>query len=259
MLFLDKTPDLNDTDMIIYKFIITHLNDINKMSIRELADSTHTSTASILRFCKKFNSSGYSEFKIRLQSYLASENKTKHFNDDTNLENELITFITRSHDSFFKNKIDEAVELLLEKELVVFIGIGSSNISAEYGALYFSSLFNMAIRIEDPNNHPITYLSSTLAKKMCIIALSVSGETNEVISYLNHLNLTDSSIISITNNSKSTIARLADINIPYYISMEKIDYTDVTTQIPAIFIIEKLAREVRKIKVKTPNAKEIDS
>ncbi|MGM0217738.1 hypothetical protein IGI43_000836 [Enterococcus sp. AZ126] len=135
--------------------------------------------------------------------------------------------------------------------MVIFIGIGTSNIVAEYGALYFSSLFNMAIRIEDPNNYPINYLSSTLAKKMCIIALSVSGETNEIITYLNHLNLSDSSIISVTNNSKSTIARLADINIPYYISIEKIDQSDVTTQIPAIFIIEKLAKEVRKKKLKS--------
>lgn len=249
MLFLDETPKLNDTDMIIYKYILSHRSDMNKMSIRELADNTHTSTASVLRFCKKFKTSGYSEFKIRLQAYFTSQNEGQAIADDADLEEELITFFSRSKDKFFQNKIDEAVELLLEKELVIFIGIGSSNIVAEYGALYFSSLFNMAIRIEDPNNYPINYLSSTLAEKMCIIALSVSGETNEIITYLNHLNLSGSSIISITNNSKSTIARLADINIPYYISIEKIDEADVTTQIPAIFIIEKLAKEVRKKKL----------
>lgn len=254
MLFLEETPILNDTDIIIYKYVISHLDELNKMSIRELADNTHTSTASILRFCKKFKTSGYSEFKIRLQAYVRSSKEGSVPTNNTELEEELITFITRSSDNFFKNKIDESVELLLEKELVIFIGIGTSNIVAEYGALYFSSLFNMAIRIEDPNNYPINYLSSTLAKKMCIIALSVSGETNEIITYLNHLNLSDSSIISVTNNSKSTIARLADINIPYYISIEKIDQSDVTTQIPAIFIIEKLAKEVRKKKLKSNEA-----
>ncbi|MGX7150021.1 MurR/RpiR family transcriptional regulator [Enterococcus ureasiticus] len=255
MLFLNETPSLNDTDTTIYKYIVSHLNDMNKMSIRELADNTHTSTASILRFCKKFKTSGYSEFKLRLQAYLSSLNKNDLQTNNTELDEELINFIVRSKDTFFKDKLEEAVELLLEKELVIFIGIGTSNITAEYGALFFSSLFNMAIRIEDPNNYPINYLSDTLAKKMCIVALSVSGETKEIITYLNHLNLSNSSIISVTNSSKSTIARLADISIPYYISMEKIDESNVTTQIPAIFIIEQLAREVRKRKLQLDEQK----
>lgn len=248
MLFLDHTPSLNETDMLIYKYVLAHLSTISKMTIRELADETHTSTASILRFCKKFESSGYSEFKIRLKSYLRTQEQNTA-EDLSNFEDELINFISRSKDSFFKDKIEEAVYLLLEKELVIFIGIGSSNIVAEYGALYFSSLFNMAIRIEDPNNYPLNYLSSELAKSMCVIALSVSGETKEVIDYLNHLNLADSSIISVTNSSKSTIARLADVNIPYYVSAEKVGEADITTQIPALFIIEKLAKEVRKRKM----------
>ena len=54
----------------------------------------------------------------------------------------------------------------MEKELIIFIGVGSSNVVAEYGSLYFSSLFNMAIRIEDPSNYPINYLSTELAKNV---------------------------------------------------------------------------------------------
>lgn len=249
MLFSDNIPELNETDMIIYKYIVANINDINKTTIRELAGATHTSTASILRFCKKFGTSGYSEFKIRLASYLKSQKKEDSKEDFSEFEDELINFISRAKDDYFKEKINEAAYLLLEKELVIFIGLGSSNVSAAYGALYFSSLFNMAIRIEDPTNYPINYLGNELAKKMCVIALSVSGETKEVINYLNHLNLAESSVISITNSSKSTIARLSDICIPYYVSVEKVDLADITSQIPAIFTIEKLAKEVRKIKI----------
>ncbi|MGM0217739.1 hypothetical protein IGI43_000837 [Enterococcus sp. AZ126] len=109
MLFLEETPVLNDTDIIIYKYVISHLDELNKMSIRELADNTHTSTASILRFCKKFKTSGYSEFKIRLQAYVRSSKEGSVPTNNTELEEELITFITRSSDNFFKNKIDESV------------------------------------------------------------------------------------------------------------------------------------------------------
>lgn len=253
MLFSDQTPELNETDMIIYKYVMSHLDTLKKLTIRELSVVTHTSTASILRFCKKFGVSGYSEFKIKLLSYIQTQKYHSANTYTSDFENELINFLTRAKDDSYQHKIDEAVELLLEKELIVFIGVGSSNIVAEYGALYFSSLFNIAIRIEDPTNYPINYLGNDLARKMCVIALSVSGETLEIINYLNHLNLTACSVISITNNSKSTIAQLSDINIPYYVSVEKINDADITTQIPALFTIEKLAKVVRQQKVRKQN------
>lgn len=248
MLFLEKKPDLNETDLIIYKYVVANMSDIPKMSIRELADSTHTSTASVLRFCKKFNSSGFSEFKIHLNTYLDSLNREENFKS-RDLENELLSFLARAKNHYFEDKIEESVHLLMEKELIVFIGLGSSNIVAEYGALYFSSLFTMAIRIEDPNNYPINYLPSELAKRMCVVVLSVSGETSEIINYINHLNLSESSIIVITSSESSPLGRLADIAISYNVLSEKIDDADVTTQIPAIYIIEKLAKSVRQMMI----------
>lgn len=245
MFFLDYTPELNETDILIYKFFAANITDVKRITIREVAEETHTSTASVLRFCKKFDCSGFSEFKIKLRNYAEkNEQKILRRPDAT----ELISFLSRTQDPYYETKIQEAVDLLKEKELVIFLGVGSSNIVAEYGALYFSSLFNMAIRIEDPSNHPINYLSSTLAKKICVIALSVSGETGEITNYLNHLNLTDSSVISITNSSKSTIAQLADVNIPYYVSVENLNGADITSQIPAMYIIETIAKEVRNQK-----------
>ncbi|KPG71534.1 MurR/RpiR family transcriptional regulator [Enterococcus sp. RIT-PI-f] len=250
MLFLDYQPELNETDIEIYKVILSDLNQISKISVRELADKSHTSTASVLRFCKKFRCTGFSEFKVYLSAYvdsLTEEKKVKTLD----FESELLNFLARTQDKFFEEKIDEAVHLLMEKELIVFVGVGSSNIVAEYGALYFSSLFNMAIRIEDPSNYPINYVSSELAKKMCVVALSVSGETTEIINYLNHLNLSESSVIGVTSSYNSTLSRLVDIAITYNISLEKINEADITTQIPAMYIIEKLAKTVRNKKAST--------
>ena len=252
MLFLDKNPDLNETDFVIYKHIMANIYDIKKTSIRELAEATHTSTASVLRFCKKFGTTGYSEFKILLENHIKNIS-TQKILDTYNYEDELINFISRSREEWFNDRLEESAYLLMEKELIVFIGVGSSKIVAEYGALYFSSIFNMALHIDDPTNYPINYLSSELAQKMCVIALSVSGETKEVLDYLNHLNLSESSVITVTNNMKSTVSRLSDISIPYFISVEKVNSADITTQIPAMFIIEKLAKKVRKLKLALPD------
>ncbi|KAF1295664.1 RpiR family transcriptional regulator [Enterococcus sp. JM4C] len=246
MLFLNYTPELSNIDLEIYKYVATHIDQVVYMRIRDLAKSTHSSTASVLRFCKKFDCEGFSEFKIKLQLYKESltEEHPIHAVD----ESAFINFINRTSETNFQEKLRAAAELLSEKELVIFTGSGSSNIIAEYGVLYFSSIFSMAFRIEDPANHPIDFFSKSLAEKVCVIALSVSGETKDIVNYLNQFLANRSTIISITNSSNSTIAKLSDINLAYYISTEKNGDAALTSQVPALYTIEYLAKEVRKIK-----------
>lgn len=246
MLFLKYTPELSNIDLEIYKYVATHIDQVVYMRIRDLAKNTHSSTASVLRFCKKFECEGFSEFKIKLQLYKESlkDDHPIHAVD----ESAFINFIHRTSESNFQETLRAAAQLLAQKELVIFIGSGSSNIIAEYGVLYFSSIFSMAFRIEDPANHPIDFFSKSLAEKVCVIALSVSGETKNIVNYLNQFLANRSTIISITNSSNSTISKLSDVNLAYYISTEKNGDADLTSQVPALYTIEYLAKEVRKIK-----------
>lgn len=247
MLFLDYTPELTPLDKGIYRYISSHLDQVIYMRIRDLADNTHTSPTTILRFCRKFECEGFSEFRIKLKIYF--ENQKKNSIEEID-ETAMIDFIHRTNQPPYQEKIDEAVELLEDKDLILFLGSGSSNIMAAYGSLYFSSIFNIALRIEDAINLPLDYLSKEIAEKICIIALSVSGETSEIIKCLNHPNFINSSIISITNSSKSTVSELSDVNIPYYISKEYNKEADITSQIPALYTIEFLAKEAKKSRQK---------
>lgn len=242
MLFLNKRPDLSSVEFDLYRYISSNPDLVIKQTIRELADASHTSTATIMRFCKKFECKGFSEFKIKLKIYLEDKVNLPCTESDETI---LIDFLQRTGTPFYQEKIDKAAKLISEKELILFLGMGSSNIIASYGSLYFSSLFKMSVRIEDPTNHPIYFLSPELSKKMCIIALSVSGETIELINYLSHMNISNSTIISITNSSNSTIANLSDLNIPYYIGMENLKGADITSQVPALYTIETIAKKVR--------------
>lgn len=245
MLFLDYSPQLSTLDKAIYHYVSANMKKVTTMRIRDLAKETHTSPTSILRFCEKFDCNGFSEFRIKLEMYLSQPPAFPIDNVDSTA---MIDFIHRTTHPIYLKKIQAAAELLNTKELVLFVGSGSSNVMASYGTLYFSSIFNVALRIEDLVNFPIDYLSKELSEKICVIALSVSGETTEVISCLSHLNLSNSSIISITNSSDCTVAELSDVNIPYYISKEYNKHANITSQIPALYTIEYLAKEVRKLK-----------
>ncbi|HAQ06437.1 MAG TPA: RpiR family transcriptional regulator, partial [Bacillus bacterium] len=76
---------------------------------------------------------------------------------------------------------------------------------------------------------------------------SVSGETNFTVTHLNKLKQEGSKIVSITNNTFSTIAKISDLNIPYYVTEEFFEEANVTTQIPVVYILETLAHEIHRL------------
>lgn len=246
MLFLDYTPELTNTELSIYHYITRNIDVAQHLTIRELADLNFVSTTTILRFCNKFECNGYAEFKARLRNHMNQSKETQFYDLD---ETALVSFISNTNSEFFNEKLKGAVQLILESDFVVFLGLGTSNMTAEYGASYFRALhtlaFNMDFLLENPEHRS---QSESYIENACIIALSVNGENTKIINNVSQFKRHQVPIISITNSAKCTLSSLSDINIPYYISNEKILTADITSQIPAIFIIEKLAKEVASIK-----------
>lgn len=118
MLFLDESPKLNETDIAIYRFILNNLEITSFMNVRELAERTHTSTASIIRFCKKFQCAGFSDFKVKLRLYI---DKAESLNETADLDESLIiNFMQRTTEKIYQQKIAEVAKLLASKELIFF-------------------------------------------------------------------------------------------------------------------------------------------
>ncbi|MCM3728280.1 MurR/RpiR family transcriptional regulator [Neobacillus cucumis] len=229
----------NVLETSLYNYIIQNSDKVAYMRIRELADETHVSTATILRFCRKVNCEGFSEFKVKLKIHLEEKKKTIIKSP----QHSLVEFFERTLKGELEEKIKNAANLVTHAENVIFIGIGSSGILAEYGARYFSSLGKFSMNIKDPH-FPI---HSKLRTNSVIIALSVSGETNFTITHLHQLKQEGSKIISITNNKLSTVAKISDLNISYYVTEEFIEEANITTQVPVVYILESMAREIYQL------------
>lgn len=236
----ESIASFNELETSLYKYICENMNKVVYMRIRELADETHVSTATILRFCRKLGCDGFPEFKARLKLSLQKEIKT----DLKNPEYMLMEFVGRTLKGNLQEQIKKAAETITKTDRVTFIGNGSSGILAEYGARYFSSIGKLSLFIKDPlfPIHDNCFPNST------VIALSVTGENPFTVSHLNQLKKIGSKIVSITNNEHSTIAKMADVNISYYVAEQKIENANITTQVPVVYILEALAREVHHIK-----------
>ena len=84
-----------------------------------------------------------------------------------------------------------------------------------------------------------------MLRNTVVIALSVTGETKEVVDLLNRFKISNCNILSITNQSNSTIAKISDWNISYNMDMLRTNGGyNATTQVPVLFLIETLARRL---------------
>lgn len=144
-----------------------------QMSVRELAEKTYVSTASIIRFCQKMGCDGFVEFKTKL----------KLFHDDSilpNTEDEvdvILEFFNYARSNGLKERIQTFVNYIQEANTICFVGIGTSGILGEFGARYFSNISYFSQSIDDPYYPPLVSHNNT----HLLIVLSESGETREVI------------------------------------------------------------------------------
>ena len=81
---------------------------------------------------------------------------------------------------------------------------------------------------------------SAVSENSLLIVLSVSGETPEIIDMVTSSKQGSCKIVAITTSQSSTLAKLSDLTIPYYIKKIGTEIFDLTTQIPVIAIIENL-------------------
>lgn len=231
--------NLNDLELMLYRYIMKNTEKVTYMRIRELADEAHVSTTTILRFCKKFDCNGYSEFKVRLKMHLEDSN-IKNVKNDQSI---IIDFFKKLNTDELNEKIESVCDLIENSANLVFLGSGTSGILCKYAARYFSIMGKFATYIDDP----YFPTNSKTYENCVIIILSVSGETHTVINLANNFKRQNCTIVSITNSENCTISKISDLNISYYINQEKLGNSDITTQVPVLYILETIARTLHNL------------
>lgn len=228
----------NDLETLVYSYVMEHKEEVKYMTVRELAEAVHVSTSTVLRFCKKAGCEGYSEFKIRWKQFL-EEDKKKNLMKDNGID-EIMYFFHTVTANEYETQINDVARRIQKARHLVFIGIGTSGILGKYGARYFSNFGKYSQYIEDPY-YPIQEdLESTF-----VIALSESGETRQVIQMAERFKRHGSEILSITNGSNNTLARITDYNLSYFVGhhMAHEEY-NITTQVPVLYLLETIGRRL---------------
>ena len=221
---------LNDLELEVYKYVVRNADKVCYMRIREFADAAHVSTSTILRFCKKAGCDGYAEFK-----------------DDVS---EVIDFLKKTCSAEFEQKLDMLTRVIFQARHIFFVGSGMSGIVAKYGARYFSSMGKFCLYIDEPH-YPT---ESRFVENSLVIVFSVSGESRDTIGHVMRFKEQNCQILSVTNTENCTIAKLSDYNLAYYVTYERLGVYDVTTQLPAMSIVERLGKKLYRYTSEGPAA-----
>lgn len=182
---------------------------IINMTIQELSRQLRLGEASVIRFCRKMGFEGFQTLKLSIA--MENAKKPEKSGTDREVSERLVKIFhtVKNTDGIVDRKVlEKAVDLLSESPMVYFYGMGSSGAVVEIADIRFVRMGGMSKALRD--SHSQTAQSAIMNEKDVIVAVSVSGTTQDLYQTLKIAKDNGCRIIAITNHENSRIARLAD-------------------------------------------------
>lgn len=229
---------LNETEAKIYRYVIDHIDDIYSLGVRELANDTFTSTATVIRMYKKLGCTSFDQFKQVLISYF--------HNDKFSLSSEKRS-LSKMMDYFMSEEFDENIlngaDFVQAADYITVFGVGNSAYIAGYGARYLSNVGCYAMAVTDMKYPPMLISN----ERHLIIVVSESGESKDLINQLKFYKNGKSKILVITAAAHSTVATYGDLVIHYEAEKLVLPQTySLTSEMAVVYIFERMGRELFK-------------
>lgn len=226
-------------------FVLAQHEQVQFMSISQLAEECGTAEATISRFCRTLELKGFNAFKIELARDHVSA--TVHHNLDTpegrskNVGKLSSEAISQTVDLVEPAKVLQAVELLEKAPRVICIGSGGSMIIASECAHLFSTVTGKFIAVSD--SHSQMSAVATLGKNDVIILFSYSGATTNGIQVLELAKQLGIPTILVTRFSKSPAAKLADLVLRCGSNESPFQFGSVPAKVAQLVVIDILFQE----------------
>lgn len=231
----DNTEKLNKTDLTILDFCLKNPKLIKNIKISDLADKLFTSPASIVRFTKKLGFAGFAEFKASLS--LNIKNTDDRFNNNITSDSpNLFNDINKSIELVNENIIEEIIDILHKSNRIEFFGEGSSRLVCSEVAKKFRTIGKIAFNYDDSSMMYIAAASAT--ENDTIFAVSLSGETKQIIKALSIAKTNGAKIISLTDISNNSQSKIADKSL--FITSTSFNKNDISirSRIQALILAE---------------------
>lgn len=231
-------PNLSRQGKKIADYVKLKKQNIALMSLQEITKEINVSEATITRFSRKLGFQGFTDFKLEIAKEDERLLEKTDGNYTENIANNIVNTINTTKNLIDINELNKAIELIENAQNIFVFGIGSSGIAAKELQTRFLR-FGKIIICEGINHFQIMY-SSILKKGDLVIAISLTGDTKDLIYPLEIVKNNECSIIAITNHLLSPLAKLADAILLTAGRETPLDGGSLVSKISQLYVVDLL-------------------
>lgn len=184
-----------------------------RQSITELAETSGSSEASVMRFCRDQGFSGFQDFKLALAKELATDERARDngspSDDIQRLVETAITSLRETEQLIVRDDVAIASRKLLDASVVECFGIAASAVTAQYLAYKMTRIGKFSRALGDA--HLAVMAAGTAQPGTVQVVISSSGSTIDAVRVAELARSKDAFVIGISNRSKSPLIAVCDL------------------------------------------------
>lgn len=233
-------PSFTKAETIIARFILDHREDgVEQYLLGDLSRELGVGEATIVRFCRKLGLGGFTELKFLLS--IENEEHAEARENSGEIKDILISSIKMTDSMVSSKDISDVVDLAGAASEVFFFGIGMSGLSASMGE---SRLFRFGKRTKAITEaHAQNMQASLCDENSLIVAVSISGETIDLIEAVSLAKESGAKVVAITSYLRSTLAELADYVLLSFGKPNYINAGAFSTVVSQLYILDLITSE----------------
>ncbi len=230
-------------------YVLAQREQIQFMSITQLADECGVADATISRFCRSLQLKGFNAFKLELAQHTApTRTLVATPKDADSLMGRSAEVGRLAHEAVDQTmqlmqppQIEKAVCMIEKAQRIMCIGSGSSMILAQECANMFSTVTGKFFAVADTHTQISTV--ATMSKDDIVFLFSYSGATTSGIEMLELAKSRGVLSILITRFRKSPAAKLADVVLCCGSNEGPYQFGSVPAKIAQLLVIDFLFQE----------------
>ena len=247
-------PSLAPAEQRVGKLVLSDARAFANLPISELADRSHVSKPTVVRFCRSLGYDGLADFKRKLAGSVSEGVPFIHRSVDTDdkvsdvvvkvIDNTVSAFLKYRNDAstFAISKAVDALTLACETaKRIEFIGVGNSGIVAQDAQHKFFRLGVNTIAYSD--GHMQVMSASLLVPGDCLVVISNSGRTRDLMDATDIARKNGATVIVITA-SGSPLAAAGHIHLSADHPEGYDRYSPMVSRLLHLMIIDILATAV---------------
>ena len=243
----DALPGLNKSERKVAEAILSDPESATGSSIASLAKRANVSEPSVNRFCKRFNTAGFPDFKLKLAKSLVSGVRFVNRNVDPNdtvesytpkIFDSTINDLALIRDSIDHSVVNAVVDQLIQAKRVYFFGLGTSGSVARDAENKFFR-FNLPVSFHD-DVLMMRMLASTGSAGDVFFVISHTGRTKEIIDIAEIASKNGATVIALTSSS-SPLTAVSSIALEVDVPENTDEYMAMTSRIVHLVVLDVLA------------------